>query len=83
MRAAGHKGRCLFVAHLHEANLVLAGAKGFDHAFDSIAQQPENEVHIPFEQTLDERHLTQSYSSMEAMARLHEQFVSRLNRDSE
>ena len=44
---AGHEGRRLFVTHLDEADLVLAGAQGLHDSVDAVAGKSEDRVHAP------------------------------------
>ena len=45
--AAGHERRRLFVAHLDEANFVLALAQGFHDPVDAVAGQARKSLRRP------------------------------------
>jgi hypothetical protein len=51
---AGHERRRLLVAHLHEADRVLALPQGFHDAVDAVAWQPEYHLDAPVLEALDE-----------------------------
>src|SRR6185437_3759276 len=52
--AARHEGGCLLMAHLDEADPVLARAQRFDDAVDAVARQTEDDLDPPIDQRFDE-----------------------------
>src|SRR3954463_2710718 len=48
--AAGHQRRRFLVAHLYEADAVLALSQRLHDAVDAVARQPEDGIAAPFEQ---------------------------------
>ena len=52
--AAGHEGRGLLVADLDEAHLVLPRPEGLHQPIDAVAGQPEDHVHFPVDQPIDD-----------------------------
>ena len=48
----GHRGG-LLVALVDEANLILVRAKGLVEPIDSVAQQAENRINAPLDETLN------------------------------
>ena len=52
--AAGHEGGGLLVAHLDEADLVLALAQGLHDAVDAVAGQAEDDIDAPVVNRVDE-----------------------------
>src|SRR5581483_9817774 len=51
---AGHECRRLFVPHLYEVDLVLAGAQRLHDAVDAVAGKPKDILHIPVHQGLNQ-----------------------------
>src|SRR5262249_41603715 len=52
--AAGHEGGRLLVAGLDEADLVLALAQGLHDSVDAVPRQPEDDLHAPLDQAVDQ-----------------------------
>ncbi len=47
------KGRSFLVAYLDKANLVLAGAKRFEHPVHAVTRESKDRIHTPFDQAVD------------------------------
>ena len=47
---AGHKGGCLFVAHLNKSDLLLVGSKRLHDAVDAVPRESENDFNTPIDQ---------------------------------
>src|SRR5436305_2389310 len=52
--AGGSHRSGLFVAHVNVSYTAAVSAKSLDEAVDAIARQPENDVHVPIQQALNE-----------------------------
>jgi hypothetical protein len=50
-----HEGRCLFVVHEDEVDLVLVPPQPFHDPVDAVAGQAEDRVDAPVHEPLDER----------------------------
>ena len=47
---AGHKGGCLFMAHLNKSNFLLVGSKRLHDPVDAVPRESKNDFNAPIDQ---------------------------------